>query len=176
MNARWVVGTFDNETDVVRAARSLRDRGFKIDDVYTPYPVHALTEVMGLRPSRLTWVCFLAGAVGLALAMWFQYWTSAVDWPINIGGKPYNSWPAFIPIAFEITVLFAGLGVVLALLIRARLGPGSPSLPPTPRVTDDHFVVVARIAGAQHTAVDAQALLREHGALEVEDHVEGQER
>ena len=120
---RYLLGTFSNENDVLHAVTEARRSGLDVDDVYTPYAVHGLDRAMGLRPSRLTWVCFLGGFLGVALMLYFEFWTSAQDWPLNVGGKPYNSLPAVIPIAFEATVLFAGMSVVIALFIRCRLWP-----------------------------------------------------
>jgi hypothetical protein len=152
-----MIAVFDNETDLLAATRATRDAGCEIVDVFTPYAVHGLDEAMGLRPSRLGWVCFLAGAAGAALALWAQYWTSAVDWPLNVGGKPFNSLPAFVPVIFELCVLFAALGVVLALLVRCGLRPGRRAVVP-PGVTDDRFVLVARPCAQQ----DLRVLLAGH--------------
>lgn len=172
MNARRVQGVFDSEAGIVAATRRARSDGFSIVDVFTPYAVHGLDEAMGVRRSRLPWACFLMGATGALLAVWFQFWTSAVDWPIDVGGKPWNSLPAFVPIMFEITVLFAGLGVVLALFVRTGLIPGRREILAAPQVTDDRFVLLLRLEGAEHTVDDARAMLAEQGAIEVEDYVE----
>ena len=172
MMVRRVWGTFDSEAHLLDATRAVREEGFKIDDVYTPYAVHGIDKAMGLRPSRLTWACFLMGLLGVSLALWFQFWTSSVDWPLNVGGKPFNSLPAFVPIAFEITILFAGLGVVAALLIRCGLWPGKHGKQPSPRVTDDQFVIALRLVGAKHTVADARSFLTARGAVQVDDDVE----
>ncbi len=170
--SRRVWGTFESEDNVIRATRALREEGYKIADVYSPFPIHGIDEAMGIKRSKLTWVCFLAGLIGATLAIYFQFWTSAVDWPLNVGGKPYNSLPAFIPIAFEITILFAGLGVVAALLIRCGLLPGKRADLPPAAVTDDEIVISLRLKSARHTVDDARALLIKHGATDVNDDVE----
>ena len=172
MSKRLVIGTFESERELLRATRHAREAAYRIQDVYTPYPVHELSKIMGLRPSLLTWVCFGCGLVGLALALWFQYWTSSTNWPVNVGGKPFDSLPAFIPIAFEITILFAGLGVVAALFIRCGLWPGARSRQPRPEVTDDKFVLVLQILGARNTVSEARGMLEQDGAVEVQDLVE----
>ena len=80
---------------------------------------------MGLRPSRLPWVCFVLGLLGAVAMLLFQYWATAVSWPINVGGKPWNSLPAFVPVTFEVMVLCAGVGTVVAFIWRDRdCGPG----------------------------------------------------
>ncbi len=176
MSTRYIHGVFTTEDDLLAVTSEARERGFSIVDTYTPYPVHGIEKAMGLGASRLTWVCFLCGAIGTTLALYFQFWTSATDWPINVGGKPFNSLPAFVPIAFEITVLFAGLGVVAALFARCGLLPGKRSRQPSISVTDDRFVLLLRLDGAEHTVADGYALLNGHGAEEVSDYVEGEAR
>ena len=172
MSARRVQGVFDSEHGVLTATERAQAEGFSIVDVFSPYPIHGIDDKMGIRRSRLTWVCFLMGLLGATLAIYFQFWTSWIDWPINVGGKPFNSLPAFIPIAFEITVLFAGMGVVAALFLRVGLGPGKREKIADPRVTDDRFVLLLRLQGAEHTVDKARTLLRQEGAVEVDDYVE----
>lgn len=176
MSTRYIHGVFTTEEHFLGATNEARERGFSIVDTYTPYPVHGIEKAMGLKHSRLTWVCFLCGAAGTILALYFQFWTSATDWPLNVGGKPFNSLPAFVPITFEITVLLAGLGVVAALFARCGLLPGRRSRQPAIAVTDDRFVLLLCLAGAEHTVEDARDLLRLHAAEEVEDYVEEDKR
>jgi hypothetical protein len=152
---------FDDETALLGATRAARAAGFAIEDAYTPYAVHGLDEAMGQPRSRLTWVCFAAAMCGGALAMSFQLWTSVVSWPINVGGKPFASVPAFIPVTFEVTVLSAALVSAGAFLFRSRLFPGKRATPP-PRVTDDRFALVLAADGDA-----ARQLLREAGAVEL---------
>ncbi|WP_342375526.1 DUF3341 domain-containing protein [Myxococcus stipitatus] len=164
MSAPVLIGYFDSEERVLEATRAVREAGHDLRDVYTPYAVHGLDAAMGLKPSRLTWVCFAAGAVGCTLAMSLQLYTSVVSWPLNVGGKPFNSFPAFIPVTFELTVLFAALGTVAAFLARAKLFPGNKRQA-LPRVTDDRFAIVIA-PGQKPNALDAaEALLRDHGAV-----------
>jgi len=162
---RIVKSIFAREEDLLAATRAVREGGFRIVDVFAPYAIHGIDRAMGLRPSRLTWACFGCGAAGALGALQFQFWTSAVDWPLNVGGKPFNSLPAFIPIAFELTVLCAGLGVVAALLIRCGLRPGRAARVPAERVTNDRFLLVV---GSAETP-ELRTLLDAHGALAVEE-------
>src|ERR1043165_2532296 len=113
MNRRLLLGTFANERDLLHTVHAARQRGFPVADVYTPYPVHGMDEAMGLKPSRLSIFCFVCGLLGGVLAMTMQHWTMAIDWPINVGGRPFNSWPAFVPVGFEVMGLLGGFGVVL---------------------------------------------------------------
>ena len=123
--ARPFVAYFTREQDVLAATAAVRKAGLGIRDVFTPYAVHGLEAAMGLRRSRLSQVCFFAGLTGLTTMLFFAWWTSAVSWPLNVGGKPLASIPAFIPVTFEFTVLCAALITVAALFGVAKLWPGT---------------------------------------------------
>ena len=155
-----LVVTFSEEGALLAAVRAARAAGITIDDAYTPYAVHGLDEAMGLRRSRLTWVCFVAGLSGASMALAFQLWTSAVSWPLNVGGKPFASIPAFIPVTFELTVLCAALTSAAAFFFRSRLFPGRRAAP-LPRVTDDRFALVVVDGEA------ARAVMRAAGASDI---------
>jgi hypothetical protein len=170
---RNLMGVFNREADILRVTRVCRERGYEIVDVYAPYPVHGLDRAMGLRPSRITWVCFALGIAGAAAMLWFQIWASAIDWPVNIGGKPLNSLPAFVPVAFETAVLMAGIGIIVVLLVRSRLFPWSKPNLVHPKVTDDHFVLAIRQTDADLDPHMAERLMREHGAVDVREDTGG---
>jgi hypothetical protein len=137
-----IVCIFDREQDLVGAAAASRERGLAIADAYTPYPVHGLAAAMGLEASRLPWICFGLGVISGAGMLLFQYWASAINWPTNVGGRPWNSFPAFVPVTFEVVVLVAGVGTVVAFLAVAGLRPWRSADVPDPRVTDDRFALV----------------------------------
>ena len=168
---RVLVATFDREERVMAALPELRRRGYRIEDVYAPYPVHGMDRAAGLAPSRLGWVCGAAGLAAAVLMMLFQVWVSAADWPVDVGGKPMASLPAFVPVAFEAGVLAAALTTVAALFAVSRLRPGKRPGLVDPRVTDDVFAVVLDEADAAFDPDEARDLLREHGALETEERV-----
>jgi hypothetical protein len=140
MRPLTLLGTFEREEDLLRAAASARREGWSIADIYSPYPLHGSAEALGLPPSRLPRAAFLFGLLGVGTAFWFQIWTSAQDWPLNVGGRPLNSLPAFVPVGFEMMVLFAGLGTFATWLLVSRLYPGK-SAAVLPGVTDDRFVL-----------------------------------
>src|SRR5947208_1050305 len=96
---------FNGEQKTVRAATKIREMGFKKFDAISPYPVHGMEEAVGIPRSVIPYVTFVGGILGCCVAVLLTIWTSAYDWPINVGGKPNNSLPAFIPIFFELTVL-----------------------------------------------------------------------
>jgi hypothetical protein len=167
-NVRFLAAVFDREEDILRATAGARTAGFEIHDVYTPYPVHGMDWAMGLRRSRLTWIAFFAGVLGLAGGLALQIWTSAYSWPLNVGGKPFNSFPLFIPVAFELTVLFSGLIALGVLLVRNRLWIVHRR-EVFAGVTDKRFVLVLKQPDGSFNQTKALTLLRRHSALALQE-------
>jgi hypothetical protein len=167
MTPELVAGVFETEAAVVAAAGAARRAGLAIHDAYVPYPVHGLDHAMGLAPSALPKICFRFAAAGLTLALGFEYWSSLYDWPMNVGGKSFSASPALLPIAFELTVLFASLGTVATFLaIRGLTPKKSPTLARLGGL-DDRFVLALR-AESSADVVALSRLLREHGAAKIE--------
>lgn len=171
MSNRYVVSLFENEHDLLEAVRTARERKFTIVDVHTPYAVHGLDSAMGARPSWMSWACAAFGLTGVTTMLAFQYWAAAVDWPVNVGGKPWNSVPAYVPVTFEAMVFAGGLGMVLTFLVACRLYPGRRAHVPDPRVTDDRFAIVLEEADAAFDLDDVRRLFGRLGAVEVREHV-----
>lgn len=169
MLERFLVGTFSDADRMMSAVRPLRDAGIPIHDVFAPYPVHGLDQAMGLRRTRLPLVTLAMGAVGLAFALCFQYYTAVFDWPLDVGGKPDNSTLAFVPICFELTVLIGGLATVGAFLLRARLYPGKREQLPVYGVTNNVFAVVIHAPVAGELEGRARQIFKESGADAVEE-------
>ena len=166
---RFVVGSFEREDDLLRAVQALQLSGRRIHDVYTPYAVHGLDQILGLKRSWLPRACFAWGLSGVVLALWFQFWTSTRDWPLNVGGRPWNSLPAFVPVTFEAMVLFAGLGLVLTWLIICRLYPGKKVVPPIPQVSDNRFALVVEESDRPFDPGAVQQLFQDCHAVSVEE-------
>jgi len=164
---QFLVATFSNEDALRRGARRVRNRGCRIHDVYTPYPVHGMDELMGLTHSRLPIVTLVGGLAGCAAALAMQFYMAVFDWPLNVGGKPPNSTLAFVPIAFELTVLCAGLVTAAAFLTRSRLVPGARAAQFADGTTEDVFALVLRSRDVTFDAVEARSLLFECGAAQV---------
>jgi len=171
MSRRLFIGVFDNEEDMLAAVHAAREQGHAIVDVHTPYAVHRLDEAMGLPPSRLPWMVFGIGLVGAALKVWFEYWTTAIDWPLNIGGKPFNSLPAFVPVTFEVMVLFAGLSAVIGFFVVCKLFPGKAAVLPVHGVTDDRFAVVLEQSDSTFNVPKMTQLFRSLHAVAVEEQI-----
>ena len=142
-----VYGLYDDEVKLIEAVREARAQHLDIHDVFTPFPVHGLDPVLGLSESRLHIGGFVYGACGTALAFGFMTWVFTRDWPIIFGGKPYFSAPAFIPITFELTVLFAAIGMVLSFYLVCGLGPGAAEENIDDRITDDMFCLAFNADG-----------------------------
>ena len=159
MRRYLLVATFDAEKDLLQAVMAVRERKCSIIEAYTPYAVHGLDRALGLRPSRLSWACFVCGLTGAVLALVFQFWATQTSWPLNVGGQPWNSLPAFVPVTFESMVLFAGLGVVLAWLLRCGLYPGKSAELLVPGSTDSRFVLLLAPASAEAQDEIRQLLL-----------------
>lgn len=174
MSRRLFVGVFENEDDTLAAIRATRQRGFKIVDVYAPYAVHGVEEAMGLAPSRLPWIVFALGLLGAALKVWFEFWTTAVDWPLNVGGKPFNSLPAFVPVTFEVMVLFAAVGAVFSFFFVCRLFPGKRAALPVAGVTDNRFAVVLEETDSTFEPSEVQKLFEGLHAVRVEEQISGE--
>lgn len=169
MSSRRFIGVFEREQDAVEAIRASRARGLKIVDVYGPYAIHEMDEAMGLAPSRIPWIVFALGLLGAGAKVWFEYWTTSSDWPINVGGKPWNSLPAFVPVTFEVMVLFAAVSAVLAFLIVSRLWPGKKHALPTAGVTDDRFAVVLEERDSTFDAAEMGQVFRALHAVQIEE-------
>ncbi len=167
---KFVVGCFDDEKVLFPAVKKVRKGGFKIHDIYTPFPVHGLDTAMGLRETSLHTAGFIYGITGTTIGFGFMSWVFTSSWPLNIGGKPHLPIPAFIPVTFEFTVLCAAVGMVLTFCYLCQLAPFVKKHHFHLRATDDKFVMVIECTSAL-TEADATALLNEVGAHEVHTQV-----
>ena len=112
-----LMAEFDNPDDLLRAARATRQEGYERIDAYSPHPVHDLAEAIGHESAgRLSATVLAGGIVGALAGFGLQYWVSVIAYPLNVGGRPLNSWPSFIPVTFETTILIAALTAVLGML------------------------------------------------------------
>ena len=167
MRAKILVATFPHVDGLLRAVRTARREMLRVYDVFAPFPIHGLDEAMGIRHTRLPKVTLIAGLTGLATALTLQFYTNVLDWPLDVGGKPDNSMLAFVPICFELSVLFGGLATVGALFLRAKLYPGKKPWLVHPGVTDDAIALVLRKPSDDESHQRALAVLKECGAASI---------
>jgi hypothetical protein len=147
LNKEVLFGLYDDETDLLDAVKAANKAHLDIMDVYTPFPVHGLDPVLGLSESRLHIAGFVYGMTGTLTGFGFMTWVFTRDWPIIFGGKPYWSVPAFIPVTFELTVLFAAIGMVVTFYTICGMGPGVTNPTLHDRITDDKFCLAFQTNG-----------------------------
>lgn len=167
-NKEVLYGLYDDEEILLKAVKQAKNDHLDIMDVYTPFPVHGLDPLLGLSESRLHQAGFVYGAIGTLTAFLFMSWVFTRDWPIIFGGKPYWSVPAFIPITFEVTVLFAAVGMVVTFYTICGMAPGVTNPTLDDRITDDKFCIAFQTNGASEAEVNnLRSFLSSTGASEV---------
>jgi hypothetical protein len=162
---KFIVGCFDEESTLFSAVKNVRKSGYKIHDVYTPFPIHGLDKTMGLRDTSLHTTGFIYAITGTATALSFISYVFTYDWPLNIGGKPHFALPAWIPIIFELTVLFSAVGMVLTFCYLCQMAPFVKKHHFHLRATDDLFVMVIE-STAKTNEGDVLNYLQQQGAVE----------
>ena len=163
---KFVTGNFYDENVLFPAVTKVRKAGYKLHDVYTPFPIHGLDKAMGHKDTDLHIAGFIYGITGTITAISFITWALTVDWQINFGGKPFFSLPAWIPIMFELTVLFSAVGMVLTFCWLCQLAPFVKKDHFNPRSTDDTFVMAIECTDKTNEA-EAMAFLQSVGAQDV---------
>jgi len=164
---RFVVACFDDEEVLFPAVKRVRNAGYKIHDVYTPFAVHGLDHALGMRETSLHTAGFIYGLIGTTTAVTGMGWVFTQDWPMNIGGKPNFALPAFIPIIFELTVLFSAVGMVMTFCYLCQLAPFVKKHHFHPRATDDLFVMVIECTSKTNVE-DLKGFVQNAGAIEVD--------
>ncbi len=163
---RGVAGIWTDEHKLVVAARKVRESGFRRFEAITPFPVHGIDEAMNIPLSYIPWITFIFGLLGASFGTWFTWWTFCVNWPINIGGKPFFSFPAYIPIIFECTILFGALSSVGALFVICGLPAVEPPII-DPDLTSHKFALFIPEGENGFDAAKLEKLLRDLGANEI---------
>lgn len=165
-----LMAEFENPDDLLAAAQRAHEAGYRKMDAYTPFPVHDLAETLGRHRTRLPALVFAAGLTGAAGGYLLQLYTMAVDYPLNVGGRPYNSWPAFIPVTFELTILLAAFAAVIGMLALNGLPrPYHPvfNVPGFDRATRDRFFLCIEAADPRFDRTNTQRFLESLEPLRV---------
>jgi hypothetical protein len=166
-----LLAEFATPGDLYHACERVRDAGFTKWDAHSPFPVHGLESAMGLRRSPLPWIVLVMGLTGLAAGFALQVWVHTSAYPLVISGKPYFAWPAFIPVTFELGILFAALGAVFGMFGLNRLPMHHHPLFKSKvfeRVTDDAFFISIESWDPKFDQAATRALLESAGARSVE--------
>lgn len=167
-----VIAEFEGPGDLVHAARKTYEAGYRRINGYSPYPIEELSEAIGFTHTSLPLIVFIGGVVGALAGFFMQYYMEVIDYPLNVGGKPFNSWPAFIPITFECTVLAAAFSAVLGMLILNRLPqPYHPvfNAPNFALATRDRFFLAVEANDPKFDHGKVVELLKSLNAMEVND-------
>ena len=173
MAEKVIYAMYDDDDVLKDGAKKLVAKGVKIADVFSPFPIHGIDPIIGVKNTRLGIMAFLYGLTGTTLATFGMRFFMIEDWPMNIGGKPNHSYLdnvlSFIPITFEFTVLCAAHGMAITYLLLNKTLPGMPASNPDPRTTDDKFVMELRLSeNAQFSEEELHSMLNETGMIELD--------
>jgi hypothetical protein len=173
MSDKVIYVMYDDDGALKDGAKKLVSKGVKINEVFSPFPIHGIDPIIGVKNTRLGIMAFLYGLTGTTLATIGMRYFMVVDWPMNIGGKPnftyLDNMLAFIPITFEFTVLCAAHGMAITYLLRNKTLPGIPAQNPDPRTTDDKFVMEIRMSENRSVSEEElDGLLKDTGYIELD--------
>jgi len=169
MTRTFKIGIFDDEMKFISSIRSLQEQKLQIFDVFTPYPVHEVFHLLK-RKSKLPTAAYFFGLFGIVGTLAFLYYTSVISWPLNYGGKPFNSFPSFIVVTIVVTILTVTLASLALFSARSKLFPGRDNTIFDLRATDDMFIIVVDINVPDITVGEkAGGIMEEQGAIEVVD-------
>jgi hypothetical protein len=166
-NGKFLVGIYDDDDVVLSAVKEVKGAGVRIQEVYSPFPIHGLDVALGHPRSRLGIAAFLFGLSGTLTALALTYYTEGFDWPMIVGGKDSYSPVIYIPIIFELTVLFCALGMVGTFLLSNGMGPTVKPLMYDLRTTDNKFAMAIDLSKNNIGEGDIEQILRKSGAAEV---------
>jgi len=167
-----IIAEYETPEELLRAAKRAREAGYTRMDAYSPFPVHGLSEAIGLEDHKVPWTTFFAGVIGAIAGFALQYYISVVDYPLNVGGRPFLSWPAFIPVTFETTVLFAAFGAFIGMLAFNGLPqPYHPvfNAPRFERASQDRFFLCIEASDPMFDRANTRHFLEATGARMVSE-------
>jgi hypothetical protein len=167
-----LVAEFDSPEKLMDAAEAAREAGYKKMDAHTPFPIHGLSESIGFSDKKVPWTVFVCGISGTFLGYSMEWYTSVIDYPLNVGGRPLNALPAFIPVAYESTILLAAFGAFFGMLIYNGLPRPYHSVFNTPnfeRASQDRFFLAIQADDPKYDPVQTRELLESTGASQVSE-------
>lgn len=167
-----LLAEYETPGELYHACEKVRDAGYGSWDAYSPFPVHGLEKAMGVKPSIVPWIACVLGFCGAIFGFAIQYWSSTLEYPLIISAKPFNSYPAFVPVTFECGILLGSFGAVFAMFGLNRLPQMYHSLfnaQRFKRVTDDRFFIAIEARDPRYDAEQTKELLEATGALAVEE-------
>ncbi len=167
LKKHYLVGVFDDDDVLLKAIPKVRESGIKIEDVYTPFPVHGIEEKLGYKRSKMSVAAFVFGLCGTSFAIWMQTWMLGFDWPMIIGGKNFISAPPFVPVTFELTVLIGSLGMVGTFMVIAGLKPWAKPRIFDLRSTDDKHVMAIDLGANKSDEGEIKRIIESTGASEI---------
>jgi hypothetical protein len=165
-----IAAEFETPEQLLAAARRVREAGYTAVDTYTPFPVHGISDILGFRDERVPIMMFVGGVIGALSGILLQIWTNAVDYPVNVGGKPLIAYPAFIPVTFECTVLISSLvGAIGMFWLNGLPKPYDPmfNAPNFDRASQDRFFLVIEATDPQFDLDETSGFLKELSPLNV---------
>ena len=168
-HTQYLVGIFNDEDVLLDAVGSIRSKGVKIEEVYSPFPVHGLDEALGYRRTRLPIAAFMFGMTGTILALFTQIWMLGFDWPMIIGGKNFASLPPFVPVTFEFTVLLSAFGMVGTFFVASDMKPYKWPRQFDIRSTNDKHVMAVDLESNKLSKSEIAQILKSSGAEEVNE-------
>ncbi len=167
-----LIAHFDGPETLLRAAKAMRAEGYSKFDCHSPYPIHGMDQAMGLKRSPVGWIAGMFALTGMVVALGMQFWMNSVDYPIVISGKPLYPWQAFVPITFELSILFTAIGAVLGMFVLNKLPQvynalfGAPSFG---KFSDDGFVLSVEAKDSKFSETETKAFLASIGGENVEE-------
>ena len=166
---KLILGIYDDPDHTLEATSKLMHTGFKVFDVYSPFAIHGLDRVMGVKRSKLSLAAFMFAMTGICCALTLMIYAGYFDWQINIGGKPFLHIPTYIPITFELGILFTAFGMVSCFFVVNRMFWGKNADIMDIRVTDDRFVVAVEVIEGKTNMDELNKILIANGAIEVRE-------
>lgn len=164
---KFLVGIYDDDDVILEAVGKVKKAGVNIHEVYSPFAIHGMDIAIGHPRTRIGIAAFMFGLTGLCCGLTLLIWTMGFDWPMIIGGKDPVSFPAFVPILFELTVLFTAFGMTITFFLSNGLGPTAKSVLFDPRCTDNKFVMAIDLSSNKMSENEITSVLKLSGAEEV---------